>query len=300
MKKIITKFLLLIIAFFSLYSFSFAAWNIDFNFDWKDKIKASSIDESWSNFEDEVKDKWLNILKTFKVIIWWILVIIIVYYWVMMIISMWDNEEMLSSSKKWLWYALLWLLFVNIPWNLYEAFTNKSTSDSVTWSLWNVKTIYSSNIFMNKDVFWDVLWNILTFLQVIIVILAVFVIVLQWINIIKARWKDEDVTEAKNKIIYALVGLVFIWILVAWKNIVFVWDLEAWRDIFTNLANLALYFAWPVAIFFLSLAWYYYITWAGDEDKVKKAKNIVINTLIATLILLWMYTFLLELKDFTI
>ena len=77
----------------------------------------------------------------------------------------------------------------------------------------------------------------------------------------------------------------------------FKWDFK-WQgqELFATLANLALFFAWPIAIFFLSLAGYYYITAGGDDDKVKKAKSIVFNTLIATIILLGIYTFLLDLK----
>jgi hypothetical protein len=39
------------------------------------------------------------------------------------------------------------------------------------------------------------------------------------------------------------------------------------------------------------------VTSAGDEEKAKKGKNIVINTAIAILILLASYTFLKDLAD---
>jgi len=61
------------------------------------------------------------------------------------------------------------------------------------------------------------------------------------------------------------------------------------------MASLALFFAGPVAIFFLTIAGYYYISSNGKEDRIKKAKSIVINTVLATLILLASYTFLLDL-----
>jgi hypothetical protein len=72
----------------------------------------------------------------------------------------------------------------------------------------------------------------------------------------------------------------------AWKQFAFTGSIEQGKDIFQSLANMALYFAGPIAIFFLSLAGYYFITAAGDEEKIKKAKSIVINTVLATLILL--------------
>lgn len=298
MKKILAKILLILFAAFSFNSVFSSS--INFDFEWKSKIKSVSIAEKSWTMEQAINTIWFNALTTFKVIIWWLLVIYMVYAWVMMIISLWSDEEKLSSSKRSLWYSIIWLLFVNIPWTLYNAFTWKATTDNVTWNFWNVKTIYNRNIFMNTEAFWNVVWTILDFLQISIVALAVFMVVLQWVNIMKAMWKDEDVTEAKNKIIWSLWWLIFIWIMVIWRNLVFIWDIDAWRNLFATLANLALYFAWPIAIFFLSLAWYYFITWMWNDDKIKKAKNIVINTFLATLILLWMYTFLLELSTFSL
>ena len=69
---------------------------------------------------------------------------------------------------------------------------------------------------------------------------------------------------------------------------------------FTQLANLALFFAGPVAIFFLVMGAYYYITSAGDEERAKRGKSIVINTFIATFILLASYAFLKDLANFHI
>lgn len=298
MKKILAKILLILFAAFSFNSVFSSS--INFDFEWKSKIKSVSIAEKSWTMEQAINTIWFNALTTFKVIIGWLLVIYMVYAWVMMIISLWSDEEKLSSSKRSLWYSIIWLLFVNIPWTLYNAFTWKATTDNVTWNFWNVKTIYNRNIFMNTQAFWNVVWTILDFLQISIVALAVFMVVLQWVKIMKAMWKDEDVTEAKNKIIWSLWWLIFIWIMVIWRNLVFIWDIDAWRNLFATLANLALYFAWPIAIFFLSLAWYYFITWMWNDDKIKKAKNIVINTFLATLILLWMYTFLLELSTFSL
>jgi hypothetical protein len=102
-------------------------------------------------------------------------------------------------------------------------------------------------------------------------------------------------TEAKNKIIWSLVWLVFIWFIESWQQLVFNWKISDWTTIYSTIENLALFLAWPVAIFFLTLAWYYFITSNGDEEKVKKAKNIIINTIIATAILMASHLFLQDL-----
>jgi len=261
------------------------------------KIWEVSIAKKTWSIETQIGNISGNIFKTLKIAIWWLLVIYIVYAWVMMIISMWDDEKQLSSGKRSIWYAIVWLLFINIPWTLYRSFSDKRTADDVTWSYWDVTTIYERNIFMNSDYFWATLWAIITFLEISIVALAIFVFVYNWIKIMISGWEDKNISEAKNKILWSLAWLIFIWIMEVWRNIIFIWDFKwAGQDMFSKLANLALFFAWPIAIFFISLAWYYYITAWGEEEKVKKAKNIIINTVLSTLILLWMYTFLLDLR----
>jgi hypothetical protein len=110
-----------------------------------------------------------------------------------------------------------------------------------------------------------------------------------------SRWREDEVTEAKNKITWSIIWLIFIWFIEGWKRIVYNGDVSDWANLFHTMEELALFFAWPVAIFFLTLAWYYYITSNGEEDRVKKAKSIVINTFIATLILLASHAILKDL-----
>ena len=297
MKKIFIKIFLLLSIIFSINFVN--AWNIDF---WKaqdatSKIKDVSISAKTWDMKNQIWQTTNNVLKTFKIVIWWLLVIYLVYAWTMMIMSMWSDEGKLSESKRSIWYAIVWLLFVNIPWLLYSSFSDKRTTDDITSTTWDWITIYQRNIFMNSSVFWNTLWNIITFLEIVIVWVAIFMIVYSWIKIIIASWDEEKVSESKKKILWSLAWLIFIWIMEVWRNVMFKWDFKGqWQELFATLANLALFFAWPIAIFFLSLAGYYYITSGGDDDKVKKAKSIVFNTLIAVLILVWTYTILLDLK----
>ncbi len=72
------------------------------------------------------------------------------------------------------------------------------------------------------------------------------------------------------------------------------------KTVGNKLLGIALYFAGPVAIFFIILGAYYYITSAGDEEKTKKGKAILVNTFLATIILLAAYSFLTDLVTFTL
>lgn len=137
--------------------------------------------------------------------------------------------------------------------------------------------------------------KIVGFMEIMIFIAAVFMLTLAGINVMTSRGKEEKMTEAKNKFIYTILALIFVGIIEAWKRLAFNGNLDDGVNLVQSLSNLALFFAGPIAMFFLTLAGYYYITSNGDEERVKKAKSIVINTMLATLILLAAYTFLLDL-----
>lgn len=252
---------------------------------------------SGGNTVNEVVNTGLyRILPLVKMILMAVLVIFMVYTGAMMIMSMGSDEEQLSASKRQIWYALVALLFINIPGDLYMAFRPESgntVGNNVEGTFTNTP---SGSILFNWTNFGITLNNqIVYFLEMTIFILAVFMLTLAAIWIMTSRGREDKIKEAKNKFIYTILGLIFVGIIEAWKNVAFGGVIKDGINLFESLSNLALFFAAPVAIFFLTLAGYYYITSAGDEERIKKAKSIVINTFFATLILLAAYTFLLDL-----
>jgi len=119
------------------------------------------------------------------------------------------------------------------------------------------------------------------------------------IKMLTSRWRDEKVKEVKEKILYSMFAMIFVGFIEAWKQVIINWKISGWAwsatYVFGKLIDMALLFAGPVAILFLTYAWYIYISSNWDEDKVKKAKSIIINTLIATVLLIIMVTFLNDL-----
>jgi len=297
MNKTILKFLVFIIAAIGLGFFVdwYAAVNIPGGTD----IEGVSIDyNGGGDAVYAISNTGFRLLTTAKVFIQGVLIIMIVYTGFMMIMSMWNDEEKLSAAKRQIRYFLVAMLFVNIPGTIYEAFY-KDSGTSVGWAITGgsfTSGAWNSNLFVDFFVFGNTLNdNIVGFLQVMIFILAVFMLVLAGINLITSRGREEKMSEAKTKVVYTILALIFVGIIEAWKNVAFEGDISDGVNLMESLANLALFFAGPVAIFFLTLAWYYYITANGDEERVKKAKNIIINTVLATLILLAAYTFLIDL-----
>jgi hypothetical protein len=301
--KIITIFILI---FSILWIIDVNAW-IDWlnSVQWIDNIKNHSLTNiaaSW-DISNDIENVWFSILTLIKYILSWLLVIYIVYTWIQMILSMWNDEDKLSTSKKQLRYTLIWLVFINIPWTIYNSFKSNewSIDGNINWTWSSQIAQQNENIFINTDLFNQTLnWWIIMFIETAIFSVAVFMIILSGIKIILSRWKDEDMTESKNKIVWSIVWLVFIWFIESWQTFVYKGNIKDGANLFQTIEELALFFAWPVAIFFLTLAWYYYITSNGDEEKVKKAKSIIINTVIATVILLASYAFLKDLTSLSI
>lgn len=269
-------------------------------------LKSSKFTQWWGDIVDNVESLWISLLTTVKVIFEWVLIIYIVYIWITFILSMWTNEEDLSKAKRSIRYSMIWLLFINVPWTIYNIFNNENLWDvgsspgSWAWDSSSMDSNILVNMFYFKDILnWEYDWGIIGFLEVAISAFAIIMIVIEWIKIMTSRWREERVTQAKTRILWSIIWLVFIGFIDAWRNIVFYWDLDEWGDLFESMTDIALFFALPTAIAFLTMAAYYYITANGDEERIKKAKSIVINTLIATVLLLASYTFLLDISEFS-
>lgn len=302
MKKILI-YLCLLLASFTLLSIDASAAGavniLGTSGDWGIRDVSLNIISSWNAIAD-VSDTGFRILRIVKRVLMGLMVIYIVYTGAMMIMSMGSDEEQLSSAKRQIWYAAVALIFINIPGTLYEAFYknwNTSVGSRVSTSaFWNNSSESTGNLFFDFFVFGNTLNNqIVLFLEIIIFIAAVLMITIAGISLMTSRGREEKMKEAKNKILYTILALIFVGIIEAWKRVAFDGDISDGVNLFESLANLALFFAAPVAIFFLTLSGYYFITSNGDEERVKKAKSIIINTVLATLILLAGYTFLIDL-----
>lgn len=298
MKKIIIT-CILIFWFFSLSGVD-AALQIP----WGEEIEKVSLNVvGGGDAIANVNFVWIEILRIIKRILMGLMVIFMVYTGAMMIMSMWSDEEQLSASKRQIWYAIVALVFINIPESIYRVFVKDGTttvggqvgidafeneSNATTWNLF-VDWVQLGLTVNDSIVF---------FLEVMIFLAAIFMITLAGIQIMTSRWREEKMKEAKNKIIYTILALIFVGVIEAWKRVAFGGVIEDGVNLFESIVNLAFFFAVPVAIFFLTLAGYYFITSNGDEERVKKAKNIIVNTVLATLILLAGYTFLLDFASF--
>ena len=265
-----------------------------------DSVKKVTINKEWSwNIIDDVESTWFSVLKSFKIVLEWILLIYIVYAWATMVMSMWSDDAKLTKAKTQIRYSLIAIVFINVPWTLFNAIYTEEKTKTIWVDGSTFTDSWNTNILINLGWFGNGIFsNIISAIEVLIFIIAIYSIIMAGIKIMTSRWRDEKVTEAKGKMLYSLFALIFVWFIEAWKQFAVKWDLQliSWETwIFGKMMDISLLFAWPTVMVFLTIAWYYYITSNWDEEKTKKAKSIVINTLIAIVLLLVMVVFLNDL-----
>lgn len=301
MKKIIIKLLIIIWIISIISIFNTNAWAINiWDISWINKITSTTIEKTWNpDIVIAANNFWFNILRIAKIILEALLVVYIVYVGWKMIMSMWSDEWELTKAKTQIRYSLIAIVFINVPWVIYEAITFNSWSKSISW-WWDFTNPDAKNILINMNLFWDwLLADIISAIEVGIFTISVYVIIMAGIKIMTSRWREEKVKETKEKLLYWFFAIIFVGFIETWKQVAIHWKITWWAwsasYVFSKAIDMALLFAWPVAMVFLTYAWYIYISSNWEDEKVKKAKSIIINTLIATLILITMVTFLNDL-----
>lgn len=230
-----------------------------------------NITITWGDIWKTSYDLGLKIIDIVRIVFFWILVILIVYAGIQMVTSMGTSEEDISKAKRTIWYSVIWIIFINSPIAIYQAFVNPGNNDS--------------NLFIHEQTFKNIILEITNFMEIIIAWVAVFMLIVAGINLILSRGRDEKVNEAKDKVIWSVIVLLFVALIEVWKRFLFTGNISIWTNIFTSIANSALYIAGPIVLFFLALAGFYYITSDGEEERAKKGKTIFINILIGIVIL---------------
>lgn len=267
---------------------------------WGDIIQNVSIGV-WSTEWDAatwIRSIGFKILGFLKIFISWIALIYLVIIWAYMIVFS-ENEERIKSQRKQIIYSLMGFLFLNIPGAVYTVFL---PHDKWGWLLDNTTSWSSTN---GGSLFWDTmgfdwfLWELIAFFRVFIFWVAIVMFTWWLFRMIISAWDDEAQKQAKSRIIYGVIALIFLGFVEWWSVLIANWDFSSYiPKVGSKLYGIAIFFAAPVAIFFLMWWAYYYITSAWDEERIKKWKTILMNTLIASIILIASLSFLTDIINF--
>ena len=211
-----------------------------------------------------------------------------------------DDEGVVAKQKKQLFYSGIAFIFLNIPDVVYRIFmrTDNRNIGAGTWTdvssqsvFWNFSGVFGADNFIS---------SVISFLKVVAFVAAILSFIWGAIGLMTSRGQDEYKENAQNRMVYGVLGLLFLGIVEAWSYAFTQTGLQAEiSKIAGNVFGLAFYFAAPVAVFFLILGAYYYITSAGDEDRASKGKKIFLYTFLASIILLAGASFLNEIIGLT-
>lgn len=145
------------------------------------------------------------------------------------------------------------------------------------------------------------LGEIIAFLRVFAFAVAILMLTWSAFQMIIARGKEDLMQKATTRMIYSILGIIFLGFVEGWARWVAAPDGDIGRtlvDVGGPILGIAFMFAAPFAIAFLIYGAYFYITSGGDEERAKKGKTIIINTLLASIILIASMSFITELLGF--
>ncbi|GAB0174755.1 MAG: hypothetical protein HHAS10_06340 [Candidatus Altimarinota bacterium] len=249
---------------------------------------------------DSSRDFGLRILQAVKVLVSGFALVYIVLLGVYMIVFS-ESEDKIKAQKRQLAYVLIAFLFLNIPGTIYIIFfgdvlgsstVNGSIGTTTDLIFWDTNTLLGSTGFVPA---------MISFFEIFIFGVAILTFTWGLFRLLMSGGDEERQKQAKSRIVNGVLGLIFFGFVKVWGNVVAKADFFGeFATMANKLLGLALYFAAPIVIGFLVMASFYMITAAGDEEKVKKAKSIFTNTLIASVILLGAYSFVTDLATFTL
>ena len=278
-------------------------------------IKASDV--GW-DFSSSLVNIIADILQKIKVVLNWVAILALLYVATLLIVNFGEESRVTEWRKK-LLYTLVALVLINVPERIYQVMTGNSSVTSQKLAkvsrgqglsgrdgggTFSDAELAQCNILFCPDGLGEssILIKSLRFLEVILIATAVIMFTYGAIRLIMAGSDEEQKKTQKNRFIYGLLALLLAGFIQTIYEVVFIGG-TVWVDAIPPLmqiANVFLFFAGPVAIIFLIIGWYLLITSAGNEERVNRAKRILINTFLAVILLLLSYVFMLEISTINI
>ena len=226
-------------------------------------------------------------MKNFFFLLSWIFFPILVIR--LLLIDKTDTE--VTNFKKWVIWISIWIIIMQISYYFINILLDRNVNISLAENF--IDMIMMPLI--------SVLETATSFLFLAIMIFAFF-------RIVTANWEDAKAKEWKMAVFYAFVWFVVVKLAKAivattyWKsncrnsllqtNCVNQTNLRWFAQIIVRVIDWMNSFVWIVVIIMIIYAWFLVLTSFGEDEKLKKAKNIVIYIIIWLLILIFNYLIL--------
>jgi hypothetical protein len=201
-----------------------------------------------------------------------------------------SNEEQITTVKRGMIYILIAFMMLSMSQEIAKIFDFKDAT-----------MLQSPSEILKRVQIWDKQVAIMIkFIKYIIAAFACVMIVRSSIKLITAGGEDEETTKHKKSIAYSAGGLLLVYAGDIFINKVFYvvnkskytstqgidWKVNAGQGVkeLVGITNMAVSFVAPLAILMLIIAAVMYLGAAGEEEKMNKAKRIIIATVIGILI----------------
>jgi hypothetical protein len=125
-----------------------------------------------------------------------------------------DNEERVKTQRKQIIYVLIGFLFLNIPGFVYTIFAPSNSGSIGTIDNWSGTN--GGSVFWNTAGFEGIIGNMIAFLRVFVFGVAVTMFTWGLFNLLISGGDDEKKKQAKNRIIYGIIGLIFLGFVQLW------------------------------------------------------------------------------------
>lgn len=270
----------------------------------------SIIQPQGGNIMSSIQYVWLRLIQAAKIALNGVALLAMWYVGYLWVSSMGDEEKQ-NDGKYRLLLIFVGLFLINIPELLYTIITGSSYLDNNFWrkvrvvstrdpgGIFNTSALNGCNYFFCTQNFWgnSNTIAIMKFFEILMIVAAVVMFTWGGLTMIFRGNTEDRSDKGKMRIIYGVVALVIMgFIETIYRSIFFGGALNANGLIQTGLtvANFFVFIAGPVAIIFIIIGAYYYITAGGNEESADKWKRIILYTFLATILLILAYTIIVE------
>lgn len=223
-------------------------------------------------------------------------------------VTAWGNEEVYSKQRTNLLYCVIGLAVVGMSGELARIFAVSCPQDVFVAPGQTAYTCTQGGFLKdpNAIVRASTIFNqqtkiIITFIKYFIGAVAVLMIVRNGMNMVTAGGSDDKIAKDKKNLIYSALGLILI--IVAdnlISNVFYKIDLTRYPSVggatpgidttrglkeIVGLTNIIVAFVGPIAILMLIAGGIMYITAAGKEETMNKAKRLIMVTIIGIIII---------------
>lgn len=237
----------------------------------------------WVSKTWEAWIRWLllNIARDVRLVVYPIILIV----WMIMVFRLLfasNTEEDAWKLKKWILWASIWIIVMQTSFSMYEVMFDQSVNASLA-----------------KNVENKLIAPFLDLLMLLVSFLFIFVAIFSFYRIITAWWDEEKIKKWKTSIFQAMMWFLVIKIAdTLVTNTLKVWCVNWFgltsicnQNITENALIITTFINWMNAFIALIMvllviyAWFLVMTSGWDDEKMKKAKNIMIY--------IWIWLFIL-------